>query len=135
MSEQIDENVLECIKKSGYPLEMEISNKFDNDWKVDNTGYYYDYDENKGRDIDIVAAYKKSIWNHKQWNASYNVIVECKKKEDDAWIFFTRPHLSIDGCNQMTVDTMLLSRDDLGSACNAFVIVLNHIIIFVRILR
>lgn len=59
MSDQIDKVVYDVVNKSGYPLEMEVSALLDDKWEVENTSYYYDFDENKGRDIDIVARYKE----------------------------------------------------------------------------
>lgn len=77
------------IKKTGYPLEIEISSILDRGWAVFNTDSYFDRDEGKLRDIDIRA---DKIYNkHTPIILSTSLVVECKKSEDFAWVFFTRP--------------------------------------------
>jgi len=78
------------IRETGYPLEIEISSMLDDKWTVINTDTYFDKDEKKMRDIDIAA-----------WQLSPNtwlpialrtaLVIECKKDDSFAWVFFTRP--------------------------------------------
>jgi hypothetical protein len=81
------------IKKTGYPLEIEISSQLDKVWEyVVNTDSYFDKDEKKLRDIDIFAF--DSIGSQKTFPIILRVglVIECKKDEDSAWVFFTRPY-------------------------------------------
>jgi len=80
------------IRKTGYPLEIEISSLLDNVWQdVVNTDTYYDKDEGKLRDIDIhafdVLVSKKVL----PIALHTGLVIECKKDEDFAWVFFSRP--------------------------------------------
>lgn len=91
MSKQIDFLKNE-IKKTGYPLEIEISSLLDKEWQtVINTDSYYDRDEQKLRDIDICAFDDFEAPKNLPITAQARLVVECKKSEDFAWIFFTRP--------------------------------------------
>jgi hypothetical protein len=79
------------IKKSGYPLEIEISSMLDKRWdEVINTDSYYDSDEGKTRDIDI-NAYRIFDFLNGSLVFTANLTIECKKSESSAWVFFTRP--------------------------------------------
>lgn len=77
------------IKKSGYPLEIEISSLLDKNWnEVLNTDSYYDTDEKKMRDIDINAS---RFFEEYAPILDVNLTIECKKDDNFAWVFFTRP--------------------------------------------
>lgn len=52
----LEDHLIKAIKKSGYPLEIEISNLLDKDYVVFNTQYYFDEKAKQGRDIDIYAS-------------------------------------------------------------------------------
>ena len=76
------------IAKTGYPLEIEISSILDRDWHVYNTEAYVDRDEGKLRDVDIRAERFAVDRDTLLWS---NLVIECKKDENFAWVFFTRP--------------------------------------------
>jgi len=79
------------IRKSGYPLEIEISSMLDKKWEeVVNTDSYYDNDEGKTRDIDISARRYYEFLSGSLL-LTVNLTVECKKSENSAWVFFSRP--------------------------------------------
>lgn len=79
------------IRKSGYPLEIEISSMLDGKWEdVISTDSYYDSDEDKTRDIDINARRYYDFLNY-SLILTVNLTIECKKSENSAWIFFSRP--------------------------------------------
>jgi hypothetical protein len=85
-------------------LEIQISSLLDKTWKdVYNTASYFDTEENKLRDIDIVASNVFTPKISYEPNRIYvkklepielftNLVVECKKSEKFAWVFFTRPY-------------------------------------------
>jgi hypothetical protein len=79
------------IKKTGYPLEIEISGLLDGKWDtIVNTDSYYDKAENKTRDIDINAS--RRIFTEKEKILFIpHITIECKKSENLAWVFFMRP--------------------------------------------
>ena len=80
------------IKKTGYPLEIEISSILDKVWQtVINTDTYYDRDEGKLRDIDIHAF--DTFASRKVFPIALKtgLVIECKKDDDFAWVFFSRP--------------------------------------------
>lgn len=78
------------IQKTGYPLEIEISSLLDGKWdKIVNTDSYRDYSENKTRDIDINAY--RIVETGIGLEFAPHLIIECKKSENLAWVFFMRP--------------------------------------------
>jgi hypothetical protein len=79
------------IRKSGYPLEIEISSMLDGKWEdVISTDSYYDSDEGKTRDIDINARRYYDFLDA-SLILLVNLTIECKKSENSAWVFFSRP--------------------------------------------
>jgi hypothetical protein len=81
------------VEQTGYPLEIEISSLLDGRWeKIINTDTYFDTEEKKLRDVDISAnRIPKHTKRTYPLSASFNLIVECKRTEDFAWVFFSRP--------------------------------------------
>jgi hypothetical protein len=89
---ELREKILEKIKLSGKPFEMVVSSYLDRfGWKsITNTDTFFDSDEKKLRDIDIVASNEPcSIGNLEL--ESY-LVIECKKETKCAWVFYTRPY-------------------------------------------
>ena len=85
--------IRESIEKSGFPFEMEIASLLKEDgWRVLPSAPYWDEDEEKWREIDI-KAYKtmdktpdgESI---KPYSLCVALIIECKKTNEFAWVFF-----------------------------------------------
>jgi len=108
------------IKKSGYPLEIEISSLLDKKWEaVTNTDSYYDSDEGKIRDIDISA----TRWIGKELPLiNINLVVECKRDDNFAWVFFMRPfkfdYTEIDGqyLDGLQILTKKFDKEDVKEA-------------------
>jgi hypothetical protein len=79
------------IAKTGYPLEIQISSQLDNCWSnVTNTDSYFDREEQKLRDVDIVIS-SKYIEKEYDVTLQTGMVIECKKTKNYAWVFFTRP--------------------------------------------
>lgn len=103
----------EKIRKTGYPLEIEISSMLDRKWVVINTDSYFDSDEGKMRDVDITA------WQYlpKKWLPIFveiGLIIECKKDDNFAWVFFTRPlefEWEEDICGQYLDQIQILTKN------------------------
>jgi hypothetical protein len=86
------EHLRRALMKTGYPLEIEVSSVLDKDWEgVINTDTYYDRDESKLRDIDILAYKNLAIKTQPLLSTFVSLAVECKKDENFAWVFFSRP--------------------------------------------
>jgi hypothetical protein len=85
--------IKEAIEKSGFPFEMEIASLLKEDgWEVLPSAPYWDEDEEKWREIDI-KAYKTSDQtlegeSIKPYSLSVALIIECKKTDEFAWVFF-----------------------------------------------
>ena len=91
----LKDHLIDEIKRSGYPLEICISSILeDNDWVVLNNQPFRDSDEDKLRSVDILAFHNPTSYDfnkHKPLGFAPNLIVECKKSENHAWVFFSRP--------------------------------------------
>jgi len=94
----LKDHLINEIKRSGYPLEIFISSILeDNDWVVLNNQPFRDSDEDKLRSVDILAFHNPTTYEYKKYEPlgfSPNLIIECKKSENHAWIFFSRPEKS-----------------------------------------
>lgn len=85
--------IRETIEKSGFPFEMEIASLLKEDgWEVLPSAPYWDEDEEKWREIDI-KAYKTAHQTPdgesiKPYSLCVALIIECKKTDEFAWVFF-----------------------------------------------
>lgn len=81
------------IRRTGYPLEIQISSILDKQWhSVMNTDSYFDREEQKLRDIDINAINFLETLKMAPVLLRTSLAIECKKIENLAWVFFTRPY-------------------------------------------
>lgn len=89
-NDQEIQNILEDIKGSGLPLEIEVSSKLkESNWAVMIHDYYIDEDEGKNREIDI-GAYRRLDFDTPDFSHIHiSLIIECKKSSDKPWVFFT----------------------------------------------
>jgi hypothetical protein len=84
------------IIKTGFPLEIEISSILKEDrWEVMSSAPYFDMDESRWREINI-KAYKSAYEGSqgkliKPYRLTLALIIECKKSEEFAWVFFPQP--------------------------------------------
>lgn len=93
----LEDYLIEKVKKSGYPLEIEISDSLENErFVVFNTQYYFDEEAKQGRDIDIYALpLEPDLYDDKLFPLILrtDLAIECKKSETHAWVFYTRPRI------------------------------------------
>ena len=93
----LEDYLIEKVKKSGYPLEIEISDSLENErFVVFNTQYYFDEEAKQGRDIDIYALpLEPDSYDDKllPFILRTDLAIECKKSETHAWVFYTRPRI------------------------------------------
>ncbi|WP_186258931.1 hypothetical protein [Burkholderia gladioli] len=79
---------IEGIKATGYPFENWAAEQLlSAKWQIISNRYYVDDDENKAREIDIVA-YKAS--SHDDFDLRTVIIISCKKSEQHHWAFLSR---------------------------------------------
>jgi hypothetical protein len=97
----LEDFLMQKVKESGYPLEIEISSLLDNEFVIFNTQYYYDEELKQGRDIDIYAIPNIRLEEYTMYDIEdqlrpfslrTDLAVECKKSEKHAWVFYSRPH-------------------------------------------
>jgi len=87
--------VREQIRRSGFPLEIEVTEILQTrKWEVEPSKFYYDHDAGGFREMDALAV--RPLTELRKENPSYpydikvNLVVECKKREGVAWVFFPR---------------------------------------------
>ncbi|TKJ47579.1 hypothetical protein CEE34_02930 [Candidatus Aerophobetes bacterium Ae_b3a] len=98
MSEKLEEKILREISKTGFPLELRVSELLnDIGYYVANNLYYVDLDEDKGREIDLRALrnYDFKI-ESKQYFIRHCLLIECKKSSEKPWVIFTSPETPYD---------------------------------------
>lgn len=83
------------IAKSGYPLESYVTSVISSrkNWILYFNPYFWDKDENKGREIDVKAAYSSDELYRKGSSVfmSLSLVIECKRIRGNAWVFFKNP--------------------------------------------
>lgn len=92
MSEDLKKKIINDIKKTGFPLELEISKQFTTrGWSVSHSSYYIDRDEHKGREIDLITDIHKSefIGKNKEYlEVNFSLIIEIKQANEKPWVIF-----------------------------------------------
>lgn len=94
MNDEID-FIKRELKKRGYPLEHYVQALLvEKGWVVQPNAYFLDKDTNKGRELDIKAAYED--FESSSWSCFFlNLLVQCKSLPGNAWIFFSVPRQSV----------------------------------------
>src|SRR5712692_9028930 len=97
MSEDMgqEEHLLRELEKTGLPLEIEVSELLEKEWKVSNNQAYIDEDEGKTREIDIFAIHQSEtdqlhFVKPPRLFLATDLAIECKRSESNAWVFPTR---------------------------------------------
>ena len=87
----IIQKIKDDIRKSGFPLEIEVSSILQDDgWIVHNQVYYRDKDTGKDRAVDI-AAFKRFDGDFTDYDFFHvSLIIECKRSSCP-WVFYTVP--------------------------------------------
>jgi hypothetical protein len=91
MASSLSEYVINEIKKTGYPLEIKVSEILNKQYITQYNELFIDEDENKSREIDVTAfSLRKNIEQEhiKPYHVQHDVVIECKKSETKAWVFF-----------------------------------------------
>jgi hypothetical protein len=114
-----NEHVAAEIRKSGFPLEIEIADILQrHGWQVIPSSFFYDYDMEQYRETDILAynhvgAALKGSPNY-PYRVTMGLVLECKKREDTALVFFPRPRdpndLDYGGVGLASIDSFRIAR-------------------------
>jgi len=87
----LEENIIEELKKSGYPLEIKVTLALESrGWNVLNQEGYIDVETNKWRTIDILATKSMELSKSIYERLHLSLAIECKKIEEKPWVFFVR---------------------------------------------
>ncbi len=107
------------LGKSGFPLEIETAEVLEKSgWEVLPSVFYYDYDDDTYKETDIIA-YKTVAKGDKDtpyypYHITVVLLIECKKRDDVAWVFFPRPRKENDidyyGVGLASVDSFRVAR-------------------------
>ena len=110
MSEDVKKKVKDAIEKSGYPLELYVSSILEDKCVFSSNQYYFDHDENIARTIDL---YVWSLLDFRKptIGISCSMIIECKKSEKNAWVFFETNSIAPSQTGQI-IDHRQIATDD-----------------------
>jgi hypothetical protein len=107
------------IRKSGYPLEVEVAELLETcGWEVFPSLFYEDKDEEEFKEIDIlayrqIAGALKGSPNY-PYSVTIAVLLECKKRENLALVFFPRQRkltdLDFGGHGLAAIDSFLVAK-------------------------
>jgi hypothetical protein len=89
------QKIIDEIERTGFPLELRVSKLLqDRAYVVEHNIYYIDKDENKGREIEIVASTlsqtSHSVVGRGPESVQLHLVVECKRSAHP-WVVFTSP--------------------------------------------
>jgi hypothetical protein len=116
MPRSLEDFLTQELKRTGYPLQIEIASALEKTYLVENNAYYFDSDEHKAREIDIDAMTldrdfeKKEI---KPFAVVNKLPIECKRSETYAWIFLTQQREKIPWLQGQVMDFMQIASRDL----------------------
>lgn len=83
--------IREQLMKTGFPVELEMISCLNfRGWRPTPHEYYFDYEESKAREIDIIAS-RYPMKYAPNFDVFTLLAIECKKSETNAWIFFNAP--------------------------------------------
>ena len=115
MTLTMEEKLLKDIKKTGYHSELKAASILEkNGWFVIQNSYYLDREENKGREIDIIAVNSITTSSSRK-SVNLRVVIEVKRSVKNQWVIFTSPYGGLDKIFQfmeMTSDLPKSSDDN-----------------------
>lgn len=79
------------LKKSGFPLEIEVMNiLLKNGWVITPQYHFKDPIEGKDRSVDFLCWKGNSIESKDYERFEVNLVIECKKLDDKQWVLFSK---------------------------------------------
>lgn len=91
MSENLIQNILKEINKTGFPLEFKVADLLSqHSYYIAQSTYFIDREEDKSREIDI-RAFSNRIVKYKgsDFCISNVLTIECKKTDNKPWVFLS----------------------------------------------
>jgi hypothetical protein len=83
---ELEEKIKKELLKSGFPLQIYCQRcLLENDWDILVASEYFISDRDT-KEIDVIGYYKDELDD--KTSISYELIIECKKNEDNPWVFF-----------------------------------------------
>ena len=82
------------IEKTGFPTELEVMEKIGSKgWDYVPSSLYHDYDEDKWREIDVIAfnCEREVEGQFASYKLCADLVLDCKKSSDHAWVFIVPP--------------------------------------------
>lgn len=87
--EDLINNIIKDINKTGYPTEMKVVNMFQKrKWNCSENQYFIDQDENKGREIDL-KAHTNNYYEESGPICCWSMLSVEIKKSEKPWVIFT----------------------------------------------
>jgi hypothetical protein len=87
MQDSLDNKIKKWFSKQGYPLEMRVAAAFQkHEFIVTLSSYYKDLDENKYREIDVIASRNLYFKQSPVLFIDLTYIIECKHSPDKPWV-------------------------------------------------
>jgi len=89
MTDSIENKIKNWLKTQGYPLEMRVASTFqERGFSITQADYYKDPQEDKYREIDIVASMSTIANEDRHISFDIQLIIECKYSHDAPWLLF-----------------------------------------------
>jgi len=91
------------IEKTGFPTELEVMERISSKgWDYVPASIYCDYDENVWREIDAIAFdCLKVVAGEAIYKLCADLVLDCKKSSDHAWVFIAPPKNKKDGWRRL----------------------------------
>jgi len=87
MEKELHEKVRKQLEKTGYPLELKIGNvMLRHGFTVQHNRYYLDKDENKGREVDVLAFIRSET---KKSSFGLHFVVQIKYSREKPWVILS----------------------------------------------
>ena len=88
MNEEEKGQIIKKIEETGFTLESYTANLLaKHDWAVWTNFHFQDPDTGKDRELDILAE-KEEFLEEQMMDLTFHLIIECKKTDEFAWVFF-----------------------------------------------
>jgi len=105
-------DIEEAVNRTGYPLELYVTNEIRKNYHVMNNQYYFDNDEKKARSVDILVPSIEVFIGGDIEYLSIDIVIECKKSDNKAWVFFPMKHFVQSQYSGQILDhRQIISRD------------------------
>ncbi len=89
MTDSIESNIKDWLKKQGYPLEMRVASAFqEQGFSITQSDYFRDPESDKYREIDVIASIGTFADEERHILFNISFVVECKNSNEKPWLLF-----------------------------------------------